>query len=174
MCYRNRTPGQDLDEHEHAACHWLPTGRREVSLPSWKEENTAYKHHLSGRNMQIRSMLRKWHCRKTKRVTAGDDPPLKYLSDDQEAEGDGYSSPEVLCFRENNAIVVLQICPAVAFRKPNPVRPYQLTQPRQHPKRQNRGRKGFVFFVSCGRKLRQVMKKTFCLLGQSPFRFSIR
>lgn len=60
--------------------------------------------------------------------------PLKYLSDDQEAESDGYGSPEVPWFRVDFAIVVLQVSPAMAFRKPNPVGPYHLTQTRQHPK----------------------------------------
>ena len=59
--------------------------------------------------------------------------PLEYLSDDQEAESDGYGSPEVPCFGKDYAIVVLQVIPAVALGKPNPVCPYQLTQPRQHP-----------------------------------------
>lgn len=68
------------------------------------------------------------------RVTAGHDSPLKYLSYDQEAEGDGYCCPEVPWFREDFAIAVLKVSPAVAFRKPNPVGPYQLSQARQHPK----------------------------------------
>lgn len=60
--------------------------------------------------------------------------PFEYLSNDQEAESNGENSPEILCFRKDFAIMVLQIRPAVALRKPNPVRPYQLTQLRQHPK----------------------------------------
>lgn len=100
-------------------------------------------------------------CDKTYIAIAGGDSPLEYLSNDQEAESDGYSSPEVPWFREDFAIVVLQISPAVAFGKPNPVRPYQLIQPGQHPKDETVREKDLrVFFVSCGRKLRGNKKKS--------------
>lgn len=51
------------------------------------------------------------------------DLPFEYLSDDQEAERNGENGPEVPCFGKDFAIVVLQIRPSVAFRKPNPVCP---------------------------------------------------
>lgn len=86
---------------------------------------------------------------------------LKYLPDDEEAESDGYSSPEVLRFREHFAIVIRQVSPAVAFGKPNPVRPYQFTQPRQHPIDKTQREESACY----GRKLRQVLKRIFCLLG---------
>lgn len=136
MCCRNRPPGQDLEEHKCASCQSLPAGRRVESLQSWKDENTVSSSHICQKktcksDKQVNRQMSLWQDIK---FTAGDDSPLKYLSDDQEADSDGYGSPEVLWFRKHFAIMVLQVIPAVAHRKPNPVRPYHLTQPRQHPK----------------------------------------
>lgn len=161
MCCRSRTPGWGLVEHENAACHSLPKGRRKESLPSWKEKRGFnIIAHLWGKQMQIGKVDLQASATVTGIHTgsAGDDSPLKYLPADQEAQCDGYSRPQVLCFGENLAIAVRQVSPTVAFRKPNPVRPYLLTKPRQHPEGWNRkifrpfwyymeGNQGFVCLV---------------------------
>lgn len=141
MCCRSRAPGRDLEKHEHASCQLLLKWRREESLQSWWEENRAYSssHIIRKRYVnQTGEWTGKWH--------QDNDSPLKYLSDDQEAQSDGYSHPEVLSFRVNFAIVVREVSPTVTFRKPNPVGPYLLPQPRQHPKVLHKERKGFLLF----------------------------
>lgn len=83
--------------------------------------------------------------------------PFEYLSDDQEAQSNGENSPEVLTFRKDFTIVVLQIRPAVALRKPNPVCPW-LTQPRQHPNDETENRICYI-------RLLYLVEVFFFLLG---------
>lgn len=90
--------------------------------------------------------------------------PLKYLSDDQEAEGDGDGRPEVRGFREDLSIVVLQVSPAQPLGKPDPVCPYHLIQPRQHPggetdKHSSRRLRSVI--SDCVRKWRIAIKEGF-------------
>lgn len=59
-------------------------------------------------------------------LTAARRSPLKYLPEEQEADSDGYGSPQVGQFGEDFPIVVGQVGPAVAFGEPDPVRPHRL------------------------------------------------
>lgn len=71
-------------------------------------------------------MVKKADMMRRVRLTAAGSSPLKYLPEKQEADSDGYRSPQIRQFGEDFPVMVGQISPAVAFGEPDPVCPHRL------------------------------------------------
>lgn len=91
--------------------------------------------------------------RSTITITAARRSPLKYLPEEQEADGDGDGNPQIRQLGVDFAIAAGQVGPAVAFREPDPVCPHGLAEVRQHSKTELTGtRKRNEASIDDGRK----------------------
>ncbi len=76
-------------------------------------------------------------CRYWARQTKKMNRPFKDLTNNEEYKGDGQRHPQVTSFGVHPSIPILQVGPAQALWKPQPLLPEPLTQPRHHPETQN-------------------------------------
>lgn len=96
------------------------------------------------------------------------DWPLKDLTNNEEYERDGQRHPQVAGFGVYSSIPILQVSPAQALRKPQPLLPEPLTQLREHPATQDTQAVSTRFISLLGCKASDSKPKTHMMKRKNP------